>query len=108
MCRNKENDLICFDQGWPQFVDRHALTIGDLLLFELTPNDLHFNVTVFDSSACEKMFKEKEQANDALITAKMSSIGEAEKGIPYFEKTMVPHLATPRPSVVRFMFLFMY
>ncbi|KAL0420530.1 UNVERIFIED_CONTAM: B3 domain-containing protein REM5, partial [Sesamum latifolium] len=54
VCRDPEG-LICFKNGWPQFVHDHGLRVGDFVVFEHT-GDLHFNAVVFDVSACEKEF----------------------------------------------------
>lgn len=53
VCR--KDDEIHLQDGWPQFADCHALSDRDLLVLEHTRH-FHFHVTVFDSSACEKMF----------------------------------------------------
>lgn len=68
LSRNCENDLICFRQGWPEFVDRHALSIGDFLVFEPTNRvkHLHLHVYVFDSSACEKELSIEKKATRAI------------------------------------------
>lgn len=54
VCRNGEGAM-CFLDGWPQFVNHHSLSIGEIVLFRHTAN-LHFNVFVFDSTACEEEF----------------------------------------------------
>lgn len=74
VCRSFENDLLCFNRGWSEFVERHALHVGDFLAFENTSH-LHFNVVVFDPSACEKDFGSKDRN-------------------PFFRKTMAPCHAT--------------
>lgn len=52
--------LICFNEGWDKFVGHHGLNLGDFVVFE-HKGDLHFNVSVFDSSACEKEFPASDQ-----------------------------------------------
>ncbi|KAI3463811.1 hypothetical protein Pfo_020474 [Paulownia fortunei] len=69
VCRNCEG-LICFKDGWPQFIHHHGLSSGDFALFEHT-GDLHFNVSVCHRNACEKEFlvelkKEQEEAPEAV------------------------------------------
>lgn len=54
VCRNGEGEII-FQDGWPQFVDHHSLSIGDFLVFEHVGR-LKFNVFVFGPNACEKEF----------------------------------------------------
>lgn len=56
LSRNCENGLICFEQGWPEFVHHHAMGREEFIVFEPTAQHLHFNAYVFDSSGCEKEF----------------------------------------------------
>ncbi|KAK6153472.1 hypothetical protein DH2020_013111 [Rehmannia glutinosa] len=67
VCRINREDLICFEHGWPQFVDDHGLNIGDFVVFEHIGN-LRFNAFIFDRTACEKEFnlvEAKKEINDA-------------------------------------------
>ncbi|KAL7153082.1 hypothetical protein ABFS83_04G141500 [Erythranthe nasuta] len=87
VCRNSEG-LICFENGWPQFVNDHCLSIGDFVVFEHT-GDFHFNVSVFDHTACEKEFpvepKNERQENNTPN--------------PHFVLTMKPSFAQKKPGV---------
>ncbi|CAK9317199.1 unnamed protein product [Citrullus colocynthis] len=49
----QQNDDLFFCDGWPTFARDHALECGDFLVFRYD-GELHFNVQVFDQSACEK------------------------------------------------------
>ncbi|KAL3525120.1 hypothetical protein ACH5RR_013492 [Cinchona calisaya] len=57
---NSNDGLACFEHGWNCFVKEHGLKIGHFAVFEHVGN-LHFKVTVFDSTACEKKFSEGRQ-----------------------------------------------
>lgn len=85
MSKNYENNLLCFDEGrWSEFVESHALHVGDFLVFEHT-KDLRFNVLVFDPTACEKNFhvepnettkKKDGNSEEALNSTKKRMRGE--------------------------------
>ncbi|KAA8528580.1 hypothetical protein F0562_035935 [Nyssa sinensis] len=51
----RDKGFIYFREGWDNFVQHHGLCLGDFAVFEHI-GDMHFNVYVFDSSACEKEF----------------------------------------------------
>ncbi|KAL8056835.1 hypothetical protein ABFX02_04G144900 [Erythranthe guttata] len=87
VCRNSEG-LICFENGWPQFVNDHSLGIGDFVVFEHTGN-FHFNVSVFDHTACEKEFP-VEPKNERH---------ENNTRNPHFVLTMKPSFALRQPRV---------
>ncbi|KAL8056833.1 hypothetical protein ABFX02_04G144700 [Erythranthe guttata] len=87
VCRNNEG-LIRFENGWPQFVNDHCLSIGDFVVFEHTAN-FHFNVSVFDHTACEKEFP-VEPKNDRQ---------ENNTRDPHFVLTMKPSFAHEKARV---------
>lgn len=43
-------------QGWVEFAVHLDLKVGDFLVFGLESDDLVLNVTVFDSSGCEREY----------------------------------------------------
>ncbi|XP_057502923.1 B3 domain-containing protein Os01g0723500-like [Actinidia eriantha] len=49
----QHNGNLFFHDGWPAFVQDHAIERGDALVFRYD-GDLHFTVQVFDQSLCEK------------------------------------------------------
>ncbi|XP_057791838.1 B3 domain-containing protein REM5-like isoform X3 [Salvia miltiorrhiza] len=119
LCRNHENGLICLNQGWPQFVDRHALKLGEFVVFEHT-GDLNFNVSVYKTNFCENEFddEEEEEGTEALIPLKQSKEEEGteqstmkeeeeeEEEDMFFEKTMKARHATKWATVnIPFAFL---
>lgn len=80
LSRNKETDgLICLERGWPEFVERHALTMGEFVFFEHTGN-LHFNVSVYGTNMCGKAFpddeEKKEEGTETLIPTEKTTMGE--------------------------------
>ncbi|XP_041999649.1 B3 domain-containing protein REM-like 3 [Salvia splendens] len=64
--------------GWPQFVERHALSLGEFVFFEHTA-DLHFKVTAYKTNFCENLFQ---------IPLKKCKTEEEESVC--FEKKMIP------------------
>ncbi|KAG8379322.1 hypothetical protein BUALT_Bualt07G0076300 [Buddleja alternifolia] len=54
--RKNHEGLICFKEGWPNFVHHHSLNVGDFIVFEYMTGHMHFKASVFDPTACEKQF----------------------------------------------------
>ncbi|EYU23606.1 hypothetical protein MIMGU_mgv11b015827mg [Erythranthe guttata] len=94
VCRNNEG-LICFENGWPQFVNDHCLSIGDFVVFEHT-GDFNFNVSVFDHTACEK-----ELSIESKKERRENNKGELDHNsqTPHFVLTMKPSFARRQPRV---------
>ncbi|CAI9764594.1 unnamed protein product [Fraxinus pennsylvanica] len=51
------NNMVCFEEGWGDFVRQHDLAVGDVVVFKHI-GEMHFNAFVFDFTACEKKFDE--------------------------------------------------
>ncbi|KAJ0962777.1 hypothetical protein J5N97_027899 [Dioscorea zingiberensis] len=49
----KDGNEMAFEKGWKKFAADHLLTTGDFVLFDYKGNS-HFDVIVFDKTACEK------------------------------------------------------
>ncbi|PIN12618.1 hypothetical protein CDL12_14771 [Handroanthus impetiginosus] len=108
VCRNYEG-LMCFKDGWANFVNRHGLSIGDTVFFEHIGH-LHFNALVFDPTACEKEFVVEFKKGNGGVNGNYNprnTKGEPAKECstscknpnPHFILTMKPHHAH-RPSAV--------
>ncbi|KAK1276529.1 putative B3 domain-containing protein [Acorus gramineus] len=49
----KNGNGVFFENGWREFTKDHSLQTGEFLLFRFDENS-HFNVSVYDKTACEK------------------------------------------------------
>ncbi|KAH6781667.1 hypothetical protein C2S51_006960 [Perilla frutescens var. frutescens] len=109
--RNCGDDQIFFKDGWPRFVDEHDLNVGYFLVFEHI-RDLHFNVVVFNPSACERRYMVEPQNERQIITEDRGNAKSKRKGkrkahrksvdtqTTTFTVEMTRHLATRKGSRV--------
>ncbi|KAL1553416.1 B3 domain-containing protein REM-like 3 [Salvia divinorum] len=86
LCKGN-NGVICLEEGWPQFVERHALSMGEFVFFEHT-GDLHFKLTAYKTNFCENLFPV--QALIPLNNCKTEEQEEEEEESTCFEKKMIP------------------
>lgn len=45
------------EEGWEKFAEEHGLQLGDLLIFR-HEGEMEFEVTIFDSSHCDREYAE--------------------------------------------------
>nr|XP_018623218.1 B3 domain-containing protein REM5-like isoform X2 [Nicotiana tomentosiformis] len=62
------------EEGWEKFAEEHDLQLGDLLVFRHEGN-MEFEVSIFDSSHCDREYseylqKQQEEANNVQETSK--------------------------------------
>ncbi|XP_059305873.1 B3 domain-containing protein REM10-like [Lycium ferocissimum] len=70
------------EEGWEEFVKDHNLQLGDILVFK-HEGDMEFEVTVFDSSYCER---EYEQGIRESEEEKACIVEESSKKLEFKEK----------------------
>ncbi|KAL9170423.1 hypothetical protein ABFS82_04G144600 [Erythranthe guttata] len=100
VCRNGEG-IIRFENGWPQFVRDHGLSIEDFVVFEHT-GDFHFNISIFDHTACEKEFpveSKKEHQENSKRESDKANVTFYHTRNPHFFLTMKPSFALKTPGV---------
>ncbi|KAH6781669.1 hypothetical protein C2S52_001559 [Perilla frutescens var. hirtella] len=106
VCRNCGDDQIYFEDGWPRFVAENGLSVGDCLVFQHT-QELHFNVVVYDPSACEKRFLVEPDENEHEVVTKEAAVNPGGKADvephhsqrPYFTVEMTAFLASKNARV---------
>ncbi|XP_055960180.1 putative B3 domain-containing protein REM15 isoform X2 [Mercurialis annua] len=80
--------LLYLENGWEDFVNHHALSFGDFVVFEHN-GDFIFDVIVFDSSACQKDFPPVSVNLSSRKKKKKGSKNPLEEAKSY--KTNGPH-----------------
>ena len=49
----KENDTICFIDGWGKFLDHYSISPGQILIFKYKGNSVFNVLYIFDTNACK-------------------------------------------------------
>ncbi|KAL2491262.1 B3 domain-containing protein REM5 [Abeliophyllum distichum] len=104
------NGMMCFEEGWADFVQKHDLSVGDIVVFKHV-GEMDFKAFVFDFTACEKEFDE-DLAERNEGSAGVCNNSEAiktnagascqQRDNPYFVITMKHHNSpASRPQYVR-------
>lgn len=57
------------EEGWEKFAEEHGLQLGDLLIFR-HEGEMEFEVTIFDSSHCDREYAEYLQDEEDAHTVK--------------------------------------
>ncbi|KAM3270578.1 hypothetical protein P3S67_028780 [Capsicum chacoense] len=61
-----------FKAGWAAFVEEHDLQLGDLLIFR-HEGDMEFEVSIFDSSHCDREYAEYLQEEEGCDNVEETS-----------------------------------
>ncbi|PHT98405.1 hypothetical protein BC332_32685 [Capsicum chinense] len=61
-----------FGAGWAAFVEQHDLQLGDILVFRHEGN-MEFEVSIFDSTHCDREYAEYLQEEDACNNVEETS-----------------------------------
>ncbi|KAL2513992.1 B3 domain-containing protein REM14 [Forsythia ovata] len=78
--RQGSDGMMCFEEGWADFVRKHCLTVGDIVVFKHI-GEMHFKAFVFDlNTACEKEFDKDLASNEGASSQRRDN--------PYFVITM--------------------
>ncbi|XP_055819904.1 B3 domain-containing protein REM10-like isoform X2 [Solanum dulcamara] len=86
------------EEGWKKFAKENDLQLGDLLIFK-HEGDMEFEVSIFDSSHCDREYKEylqqEEEGNNVEETSKRVEFREAvihnSSGQSHFECIVRPY-----------------
>ncbi|KAL2513991.1 B3 domain-containing protein REM10 [Forsythia ovata] len=104
------NGMMCFEEGWADFVRQHDLAVGDIVVFEHV-GEMDFKAFVFDFTACEKEFDEdlaERNEGSAGVCNNLEAIKTnagascQQRDNPYFVITMKHHNSpASKPQYVR-------